>query len=100
MKTGTREKKLADIRSLGSLAMHFTWIVDGKPIKGSVEITASLSPTEKSTALAGESKLKEYSCAPVWTFHSLTVWSALPVMRRIESPACNRKKEKNYNRSH
>lgn len=66
--------------------MRLTWIAEGNSIKGSVVITASLSPTAKSTDLAGESKLKVNNCWPVCTFHSLAVWSALPVMSRPESP--------------
>jgi len=50
------------LRSVGSFAMRLTWIAEGNPIKGSVVMTASLSPTEKSTDRAGESKLKVNNC--------------------------------------
>lgn len=66
--------------------MRFTLIAEVRPMKGSVVIRASLSPTEKSTDLAGESKLKVNNCVPDCTFHSFTVWSALPVISLIESP--------------
>lgn len=56
-------------------------------MKGSVVITASSSPMEKSTDLAGESKLNANSCVPFCTLHSLAVVSALPVISLLESPS-------------
>lgn len=56
-------------------------------MKGSVVITIILSPSEKLTALAGASKLKECSWTPVSQSHSFTDWSAELVTNRVESPA-------------
>lgn len=61
-------------------------------MKGSVVITTSLSPIAKSTDLAGESKLNVKSGVPDFTSHIFAVWSALPVISLVESPA----KDKNY----
>lgn len=55
-------------------------------MNGSVVITASLSPTEKSTDLAGEPNLNVNNSFPDFTSHSFTLWSALPVINLDESP--------------
>ena len=67
------------------MAMPMTWIAKGKSIIGSVVMMASLSPTDKSTALAEDPKLNEYNYSPVYTFHILAVWSGLPIINIIQS---------------
>ena len=79
----TNEKNL---RLELSASTFLTWMADCCSMNGSVVITIILSPSEKLTALAGDSKLNECNRAPVSQSHSLTDWSAELVTRRDESP--------------
>lgn len=70
-----------------SASIRFTWMADCCSMKGSVVMTTILSPSDKSTALAGDSKLKEWSWTPVSVSQSFTDWSAELVTKRDVSPA-------------
>ncbi|GAU47526.1 hypothetical protein TSUD_114950 [Trifolium subterraneum] len=57
------DKERGCSRSAGSLAMHLSWIAEEISIKGSVVMTASLSPTGKSTLIrpCGIIKIEDFA---------------------------------------
>lgn len=63
------------------------WILAGAAMKGSLEMAAMSSPSEKSTALQGSWNWKVNRHSPVSVSHNRAELSAEPVMSRDESTA-------------